>query len=335
LGSQPRFTKQICALALVSLAAAYATTFFLGMQPPNVVRIYIKYALLVLVLIAATMILTYTLTLLVRREPRPIPKVRARAAEILSPTNIVDRVLPILLVSGFLGAFSVFKSLIPSIHAFAWDTAFSDFDRLIFGTDPWRLTHAFIGPTATRLIDYAYIMWVPVFSCVVFCHAVFAGPEQKRRFFLSFFWCWIILGIVCAMIFSSAGPCFLNLIDHPYAGRYPFFPLENGAGSQRIMDYLAKGYLANDFGAAKGISAMPSMHIAVVTLYLLTARKPLWVCLSLAYFILILVGSVHLGWHYAVDGIFAALGTMGIYAMTAPARRERPALMTPQASLST
>ena len=335
LGSQPRFTKQISLITFLSVAGAYATAYFLGTRTPRLTKIYVTYSLMVLVLIAGALILTYTLALLIRREPRPLPMVRARAAQILSPGNLVDRVLPILLVFAFLGAFSVFKTLIPSLHPFVWDSAFSDLDRLIFGTDPWRITHAFIGPLATDYLDYAYIMWVPVFSCVVFCQSVFAKPEQKRRFFLSFFWCWIILGIVCATIFSSAGPCFLQLIEHPYASRYPFFPLEHGIGSQRIMDYLAKGYVTGDFGTAKGISAMPSMHIAVVTLYLVTARKPLWVALAAVYFTLILVGSVHLGWHYAVDGIFASLGTVLIYAMTSPAKRDRPALATTQVSLST
>jgi hypothetical protein len=224
----------------------------------------------------------------------------------------------------------VFKSLIPHAHPFAWDATFSDLDRLIFRTDPWRLTHAVIGPRATKVIDYIYVTWFPVFACVVFYQSSIARFEQKRRFFLTVFGCWIILGMICAVIFSSAGPCFLHLIGHPYANRYPFFPLLDAHYSQASMDYLADGYRTNTFGTARGISAMPSMHLAVVTIYLVTARKPWTIAASALYFAVIFVGSVHLGWHYAADGMFAVAATILIYRLTSfgsrpseTARRDR------------
>ena len=57
-----------------------------------------------------------------------------------------------------------------------------------------------------------------------------------------------------------------------------------------------------------GISAMPSMHVAV-SLWLalvMQAYFPRLQFLGWAYFTVILIGSVHLGWHYAVDGIVAS-----------------------------
>jgi hypothetical protein len=317
------FTVQITAITLLSIAAAYGCAFFLGTRTPNLLSVYAGWSIVGLILVGGSAVFAYTILLLIRREPRPLRLVWARAREYLTPSALADRVLPIFLVFSFLAGLSVFKSLIPRMHPFAWDAAFSDLDRLIFGTDPWRITHAIIGPVPTALIDYAYIMWVPVFTCVVFWHSVFAPHEQKRRFFLSFFGCWIVLGIIGATIFSSAGPCFLDLIHHPYAERYPFFPLEYGRGSQRIMDYLADGYRTGDFGIAKGISAMPSMHIALVTLYLASARKPWTMALAVIYFTLIFVGSVHLGWHYAVDGIVAAIGVALIYATISIGYRDR------------
>jgi hypothetical protein len=328
-------TRQMAVITLAALAGAYAVAFFLGTRTPHLAQRYAGYSILGLLFVGAVPVLIYTLALLVRGEERPLAKVKERFALYLAPSALANRVLPIIMVFGFLGAFSIFKSLIPRLHPFAWDSAFSDFDRLIFGTDPWRITHAYIGPHATAWLDYAYVMWVPVFTCVVFWHSVFAPIEQKRRFFLSFYGCWIILGILSAIIFSSAGPCFLQLIGHPYADRYPFFPLENGHNSQRIMNYLASGFVTGDFGTAKGISAMPSMHIAVVTLYLVAARRPWTVLLSAAYFLAIFIGSIDLGWHYAVDGIFAAIGTVLIYSLTAARTRDRTALVMADAPVPT
>jgi hypothetical protein len=298
------------------VGAAYATAFYFGTRPPNLAHIYAGLSLLGLVVIGGGALFAYTVMLILRREPHPLRLVCQKAMEYLAPAALADRVLPILLVFSFLGAFSVFKSLIATIHPFAWDATLSDLDRTMFGTDPWRLTHAFLGPTATKIIDYAYTMWMPVFTCVVIWHSVFAPFQQKRRFFLAFFSCWAILGVIVATIFSSAGPCFLALIHHPYADRYSFFPLQDGQISQTLMDYLAEGYRTGGFGVAKGISAFPSMHIAVVTLYILAARKRWTLLLAVTYFLLIFVGSIHLGWHYASDGIFAAIWTVVIYSMT-------------------
>ena len=64
-----------------------------------------------------------------------------------------------------------------------------------------------------------------------------------------------------------------------------------------------------------GISAMPSMHVSLAWLGLLhfcRVQAGLAV-LVFGYVVVILVGSVHLGWHYAVDGILAILTTTVIW----------------------
>ena len=64
-----------------------------------------------------------------------------------------------------------------------------------------------------------------------------------------------------------------------------------------------------------GISAMPSLHVAMAFLFaLLTWRvnRLLGVCFY-AFTGLILLGSVHLAWHYAVDGYLALAITWCIW----------------------
>jgi hypothetical protein len=63
------------------------------------------------------------------------------------------------------------------------------------------------------------------------------------------------------------------------------------------------------------ISAMPSVHVAVAVLFALAgweANRVMGLAFT-AYALVVLVGSVHLGWHYAVDGYFAAIATAVIW----------------------
>jgi hypothetical protein len=317
------FLAQITFVTLAGIAVSYAGAWWFGTQTPTLVRSYSILSIAVLGFGGAITLFLYVLWLaLAEREDDPVQRVRKLLSRYLHPEFIAERLGPVLLTFAFLGAFSSLKILIPRLHPFSWDAAFSNMDRAIFGTDPWRITHAFLGPSATKVIDLVYMMWVPVFWVAVLFFSAFAKGEMRRRFFLSFFSAWILLGLVTATIFSSAGPCFLEMLGHPDASRYAgLFPLQNARGSMGVQNYLAEGYLHHQEGVGRGISAMPSMHLAVVALYVCAARHYGRLPLAFASFLylLILVGSVHLGWHYAVDGIFGTLGVVVIWRLTRPA----------------
>lgn len=75
--------------------------------------------------------------------------------------------------------------------------------------------------------------------------------------------------------------------------------------SIKAMEYLLASRGSDNFGA--GISAMPSLHVAIafLTVQVAFSRSKRWSLrfAALAYFLVILVGSVHLGWHYLLDGL--------------------------------
>ena len=75
-----------------------------------------------------------------------------------------------------------------------------------------------------------------------------------------------------------------------------------------------------------GISAMPSIHVAMPLVYALTARATArWLAVAFGlYGLLILLGSVHLGWHYAVDG-YVSVGAVLILWRSARGLGGRPA----------
>jgi hypothetical protein len=117
-------------------------------------------------------------------------------------------------------------------------------------------------------------------------------------------------------VFASMGPCFYDLAyptqNDPFeplmtylAGvnrRYPIWALT-------AQDLLRQDYLTKQVGFGAGISAFPSMHIAVAVLnavlgWHLSAAAG-W--LLTAFAVLVVIGSVHLGWYYAVDAYASAL----------------------------
>jgi membrane-associated phospholipid phosphatase len=87
-----------------------------------------------------------------------------------------------------------------------------------------------------------------------------------------------------------------------------------------------------------GISAMPSLHVAVAVLLAIVAWNCSWRIglLATGYTVVIGIGSVVLGWHYAVDGYvgtalaaccWIAAGWM-VPSMTWPLERARTAVAT-------
>lgn len=207
-------------------------------------------------------------------------------------------------------AYRALKVSIPDLNPYWADRLFADLDKLLFGVDPWILSHGLIGPFGTAVLDKLYMIWFPVIL-LAFAFSVFSGDSKYRlKASTSYFLVWLLLGNVMAIAFASVGPCFY---DDFYADQR-FVPLmdvlaRQGVTAVRIQDYLlaTNGHEA----LGNGISAMPSVHCGLTMLIVMMALdrygwswQPL---LAFAYHLAILVGSVHLGWHYAVDGIFSSL----------------------------
>jgi hypothetical protein len=304
-------TVLLAAATAVAVAAAYVATAVAGTPPPQLVQSYSVLSLAALSFGGAVALLFYVAWMMVHGVPDPAARVKTALSACLAPAFLARRIAPLVLTFAFLGAFTVLKLLIPVVHPFAWDSAFGAADAALFGTEPWRLTHAVIGPLGTRLIDLAYGAWLPAFALAIFWFSVFAAPVIQRRFFIAFYAVWAAFGIGLATLLSSAGPCFLGLIDHPDAVRYSgLFPLRDAPGAAFAQAYIARAYRAGSSGIAEGISAMPSIHVAVAWLYVMAARHygRLAFAALFGFYLLILVGSVLLGWHYAVDGLVGTAG---------------------------
>jgi hypothetical protein len=300
------FLAQVGAVTMATLLGGYFLAWHFGVHRPIIFSTPVVLYLAFVFFGGALALIGYVLRLAAKGETCPLR--RLIALPVWSPDFLAGRICPAALTFIFLAAVGPFKSLIPYVHPFAWDAVFSDLDRMIFGTDPWRLTNAIIGPKGTRAVDMIYGLWFPVWTFTLIYFSCFADAAKQKRFLVTLFAVWIVEGIVLATVFSSVGPCYLEMIHHPYASRYAeLFPLAApGTNAEQAM--LAASFKSGDIGAFKGISAMPSLHVGVAFLLVLASRG-WWRVVASLFCALIFVGSVHLGWHYASDGIVASLAT--------------------------
>lgn len=229
-----------------------------------------------------------------------------------------------LLISLFIFCFPSFKSNIPNMNPFNWDAAFAEPDGwLHFGSAPWEMLSGATGYGAfTVFIDKVYYLWFPVTFVSAAAAALSPGNGALRhRFLLAFALSWILIGCLAAVWMSSAGPLFF---DRLHGGSSEFSPLlaqleavnqHTPLKSMAIRDTLRAAYLDPSGALIGGISAMPSMHNSVCVLLFLAARHiSRWLALAaLVFAVFIFAGSIHLGWHYAVDGYVAAVLTAIIW----------------------
>ncbi len=223
-----------------------------------------------------------------------------------------------------------FKVNIASFAPYSWDHYFAGIDRLLFlGYDPWVLSHwAFPGLAATIFLDDLYVLWFLLVKLCVFSVAVLPMRNHTRlTFLLAFSLNWIIGGVILAIIMPAAGPVYLERI----AGDPMFVPLMDllyqysqltEVRALGIQELLWQGYVNPDVDP-RGISAFPSLHVelaATCALLGFAASRVIGWMLSL-YTVAMLVGSVHLGWHYAIDGIAGIVLAIIIWRISARVTR--------------
>ena len=85
--------------------------------------------------------------------------------------------------------------------------------------------------------------------------------------------------------------------------------------SRSTQDYLIDAYQTAIPGLGTGISAFPSLHVGTATVMCLFAWQfgLFWKTAGMLFVTMILVGSVHLGWHYAIDGYASIFAVMLIW----------------------
>ena len=244
----------------------------------------------------------------------------------LAPVRISNAVHAFAFMSLYMVGYTFIKRAIPQAVPFSWDETFMAWDKAVhFGVHPYEALAPFLNfPAITFALNVNYNLWFLVmFSCWFWQGFARADTALRQQFLLGFTLTWFLGTCVLGTLLSSVGPCFYGRL---LPGPDPYVTLMdwlnhasqvNRIWSLRVMDELWKNYETGT-GIVNGISAMPSMHVGTSVLFAILgfASGKRWVgwLLSLCA-ALIFVGSIHLGWHYAIDGYAgAAVAVFGWWA---------------------
>lgn len=245
--------------------------------------------------------------------------------------EIINFILLSQCLAVVLSCFTSLKTAIPAIVPYYLDPYFAQWDKWLFlGYEPWQLTHAlFTSPWATATINFLYNFWfciVWIFFAYSLC-AIKKG-RLRQKMIISNCLVWFINGGILAILFSSAGPVYAEKLFpfmHEYRDLIKVLTEQNEFLVQHdsfvtvwaltTQNSLWDAYSNNHFMIGAGISAFPSVHVSTTTLIALAmtaVNKKVGIAAWL-YVVVIVTGSVHLGWHYAVDGMFGMLFTVIIW----------------------
>jgi PAP2 superfamily len=286
---------------------------YLGFLVPSGISLFTAFALWYL----------YHTRILKLRNFESIAWQRIRS-DFLHPDRLMLALPIIALWPIFAMGFSYLKAVIPMIQPFYLDPLLHEWDRALhFGIDPWRLVHPLVGYTwITYLINFTYTMWFIAFQAALLLQMFATGDRKLRmQYLLTQTLAWALIGNFAATLLSSAGPCYYSLLlggADPYAPLLAYlrempakltfdvlgYDFQIPFSVLSLQDALWQSYVSGDLGLARGISAAPSMHVASTWII----WRLIWPMgraarLSGSFFLLaIFVGSIHLGWHYALDG---------------------------------
>lgn len=314
----------LAGVAAVFVACVLILAFY-GVEEVLRANSYLKNLTLFLVLLAPMAIFCVGKMLYRDRPVSPIAYL-AEAATSRAGVRAVVQGIPMLVAHViFMPVFSGMKSAIPLMSSYRWDATLIAAERALYGKDAWLVLQPVVGtPLVSALLSYAYHAWIfLIYAGGVYFAFIVKDRTLRAQYFIGFFSIWTVLGIVMAIGLASVGPCFLGPIigDHSFDEQMAYLHEANEHYPVLVLNVqqtLLDWYQLGSYGLGRGISAMPSMHVAMATLFalgMIRISRPVGVA-AFAFAAVIMVGSVHLGYHYSLDGYVGGGMTMLIWVVS-------------------
>ena len=256
--------------------------------------------------IAVICVLALIVTAIRRRRDRAV--LRADAVE------IIRGCVPLALV---LATAFVLKSFIHLINRRVWDRQLFALDQTLHGGySPTIFLVTLLGnPHLLRVIDliYSSVYYVIFFGGAALLLA-FLPAGLRLRFAAAFVLMWTA-GTFFYLALPSWGPVFsaTHLVEEALQS----MPITVQVQSQlyRELSSLVRAPLAPRVVIFGCVAAFPSLHVGVVTLFAIAARRiarPLFLG-ALVLVVVMVIGSVVSGYHYLIDGYAGALLAAGAW----------------------
>jgi hypothetical protein len=296
--------------------AGFIVSRFLNFAPAPPTRAYMTIAA-VLTVFALTAALLRELWRMARAgEAQPARSLRRKIAAHWS--DLLLYAIGFQLVALQIAALTWLKEMLPLVVPFWADPLLSRMDFALFAGDPSRFLR-----WAVPAIEPVYIGWAIVKFATLIILLSLPPSELKRRCMLAYFLTVGVAAVCGQFLISSAGPLFYQHLGYGDAYAPLIADLRNSAPTTLGMaDYLWSTYSAGATKIGTGISAMPSLHVAVAFWIFLVVRelapKLRWV--GLAYWLVIFMGSFALGWHYVSDAVVGSLAAWGAWKAAAVMR---------------
>jgi hypothetical protein len=228
---------------------------------------------------------------------------------VLSPAFFLEFAVAMIVVNATIMVFVNLKQFIPALNERLYDSPLWRLDAwLHFGVDP--------AVTATELaarcgvlpwLDRAYLLFYPAQVAVPLLFLV-AKPLRplRGRFFFAFCLLWMTGGLMY-VVWPTLGPVYYRASRFVWLDQAPY--------AQYLQDLLMKDYVRFRADPSyytvklyQGVAALPSLHVGVLALFAIAAGC--WWTLAVVLWLLTAVtfiGSLALGWHYAIDGYAGVL----------------------------
>lgn len=239
------------------------------------------------------------------------------------------------------------KHVILWINHSSYDLFFWNLDRTLhFGIQPntWMMEKLGQKHDIALFIDWVYVKYFDYKKLVSLLFLLdLGGRRLSEQFFAAYAALWAIGGLGY-LVMPTDGPCYALLVhqavkapEHTIHWHAFKFPIVDQVDPNYVKNYTqAKIWKAKSYqetlwehrraflmgeklpGHFYGIAAMPSLHVAAVTMLAAFLFKLSSVAgiFGAIFGIVTFIGSIFLQWHYAIDGYIGFLIGLAIFLMS-------------------